>query len=473
MNIKKIAGDSAVALLSQGIGMLLSIFTSLLVPKLLGVESYGYWQLFIFYSSYVGLFHFGLCDGVYLREGGCPRDKLDKRKVNSIFWCGIVYQLAFVVIATTFLLSNKNSSDRVIVLLSTAVVLIISNAYSFFGYLFQAINETRIFSYSVIIDRVSYIIPVLGLIIAKNANFAYYILSYIFARSIALLFCIVKGWDILTSGFISIRQTFRETFDCIRVGCKLLFATLASMLILGVARFAIDSRWGIETFGKVSFALSLVTFIMQFLMQVSMVLFPALRQANSSERKKAYISISGILDTISPFVYVMYFPVMFVISSWLPQYKESMLYFALLLPICVFDGKMDMCCTTFFKVLRQEKKLLCINVMTLIISSVLTFISAWVFGSLYCVLIGMVSAVFLRNLFSEYMLNKDFEVKFSLTYFVCVLMSGLFILFAYLFETIIAFSLYIGALVVYAYSQRTSLCKLSTGVKRIMVGDKD
>lgn len=48
MNIKKIAGDSAVALLSQGIGMLLSIFTSLLVPKLLGVESYGYWQLFIF-----------------------------------------------------------------------------------------------------------------------------------------------------------------------------------------------------------------------------------------------------------------------------------------------------------------------------------------------------------------------------------------------------------------------------------------
>lgn len=58
------------AFLAQGIALFLSVLMSLIVPKILGVEQYSYWQLFIFYTGYVGFFHFGLNDGVYLRLGG-------------------------------------------------------------------------------------------------------------------------------------------------------------------------------------------------------------------------------------------------------------------------------------------------------------------------------------------------------------------------------------------------------------------
>ena len=44
-----------------------SVVSILVLPKLLSLESFGYYQLFIFFANYVELLHFGLSDGIYLR----------------------------------------------------------------------------------------------------------------------------------------------------------------------------------------------------------------------------------------------------------------------------------------------------------------------------------------------------------------------------------------------------------------------
>lgn len=85
MNLKSLASNAIIAFLSQGVSLVVSMIMSLMVPKVLGVESYGYWQLFIFYASYCGFFHFGLNDGVYLIEGGKGRADIDKKSINSQF----------------------------------------------------------------------------------------------------------------------------------------------------------------------------------------------------------------------------------------------------------------------------------------------------------------------------------------------------------------------------------------------------
>lgn len=46
MNYRSLAGNMVVAFAAQGISFLASVAMSLLVPKVLGVETYGYWQLF-------------------------------------------------------------------------------------------------------------------------------------------------------------------------------------------------------------------------------------------------------------------------------------------------------------------------------------------------------------------------------------------------------------------------------------------
>ena len=77
MNKQTILQNMSVAFLAQGVSMCLSILQTLLVPKVLGVEQYGYWQLYIFYISYVGFFHLGLSSGVYLTTGGQTREQME------------------------------------------------------------------------------------------------------------------------------------------------------------------------------------------------------------------------------------------------------------------------------------------------------------------------------------------------------------------------------------------------------------
>ena len=54
MNKKTILQNMSVAFLAQGVTLALSVIQTMIVPKLLGVEQFGYWQLYIFYVSYVG-----------------------------------------------------------------------------------------------------------------------------------------------------------------------------------------------------------------------------------------------------------------------------------------------------------------------------------------------------------------------------------------------------------------------------------
>ena len=67
MNIKSIIKNLFIAFFSQGVSLLASFLTTLILPKLVSVSDYGLWQLFIFYTTYAGVFHLGLDDGVYLK----------------------------------------------------------------------------------------------------------------------------------------------------------------------------------------------------------------------------------------------------------------------------------------------------------------------------------------------------------------------------------------------------------------------
>ena len=72
--------------LANGTNTLVSMVLVLFVPKVLGVTEYAYWQLYLFYASYVGFFHLGWADGVYLKFGGKEYESLDKQYFNTQFW---------------------------------------------------------------------------------------------------------------------------------------------------------------------------------------------------------------------------------------------------------------------------------------------------------------------------------------------------------------------------------------------------
>lgn len=411
MDYRSILSNFSVALGAQGMSTLVGLLTSLIVPKLLGVADFGYWQLFIFYTTYLSLFTLGLNDGVYLIEGGKRREETNKKQLASQFWVECAYQCVFAGIIVAVALSGVFGDDRSFVILLTALYLVLNNASNFFGYLFQAMNESKLYSLATIINCTTFLVPLLIMLVTGDSNFKHYIFFYTIARCASLGFLAWKGRDFLSAGLVKFGVALRLSWKSIRVGSKLLLSTTAGTLVLGVARFMVDANWGIEEFSIVSLAVSITSFVMTLVSQASMVLFPALRQAQKHEAVGFYLAASNGLDVLLPLTYVLYAPMAALLTWWLPQYEASFTLFALLMPLCIFNSRMGVVGNTFLWVLRKEGRLLAINVGALAISTLFALVGTYCFHSIEVVFGGAVLAVILRCLYSEWFIGREFKVQ--------------------------------------------------------------
>lgn len=430
MDTKTLIKNAAIAFMAQGLSLFVSVCMSLLVPKVLGVTEFAYWQLFIFYVTYSGFFHFGLNDGVYLVEGGKRRDELNKRAINSQFAVELVLQFLFAVVVFIYAAFAVVEADRSFVLTSFAIYTVLYNASYYLGYVFQAVNETKLFSFMAMLERACFVAPLIVFVVIGIPSFKPFVIAYLLSRSIALCFCCWHARDILSAGLLKPNEALRISFKSIKVGFGLMLANIADMLILGVGRFLVDNAWGIEVFGKVSFSLSLVNFFITFVSQAAMVLFPALRQGTKEEQKSFYGAIRNAMEVLFPAIYILYYPMVAILVWWLPQYEESMIYFAFLLPVCVFNTKMSLCCTTYFKVLRMEKTLLAVNIVTVLASLAFALLGVYVLGMLEVVLLGAVASIAGRSLWSENKMNARMNMPGSPMRYEELILTVLFIVCA-------------------------------------------
>ena len=361
MDSRSVVKNTLVAFAAQGISLLVSILQSLVIPKVMGVESYGYWQLFFFYTSYAGFFHFGLNDGVYLIKGGESRDKIDKRSVNSQLVVSIAYQSIIALGIVALALSGYFGEDRSFVIFCTAIYLVIHNCASYYMFVLQAMNETRRSSYAVMVERAVYVLPFVALLFMQQASYKPYVIAFLCSNLAQLLFCIWHTRDFLRCGVNAPSDSVKEALGSIRVGIKLMLGGIASQLILGIARFAIDSTWGIEVFGELSLSLSVASFFLAFVSQVSMVLFPALRQSDRQAVVSFLDATESFTDIVFPLMYFAYYPLILVLSVWLPNYAQGMSFFAAIRPIILYDSKTNLIYYTYFKVYRREDMILKAN----------------------------------------------------------------------------------------------------------------
>ena len=333
----------------------------------------------------------------------------------------------------------------------------------YLGFVFQAINETQLFSFAAFIDRFLFMIALLFLLFAKEQLFQVYVIGYLITRSVSLVYTLWKGRDFLAARTLSLKETMVHTANSIRIGIKVMIAGVASLAILGVARLVIDQVWGIEVFGKISFSLSMCNFFLSFITQVSMVLFPALRQGTQKERIHFYRYARDCMDLVLPALYLAYFPLVWVLSYWLPQYRSSLTAFALVLPICVFDSKMNVLGTTYLKVLRKEKFLLAINLVSVVLSICLVFLTLLIFHSPNAVIGAGAFTLVVRYLITQYVLAKDLKVKTSVKGETLeILFTVLFIIVALKFDVLIAF-----VIVLIGYA---AYCLLNFGTLRSVLG---
>ncbi|MFR4286061.1 MAG: lipopolysaccharide biosynthesis protein [Enterococcus italicus] len=418
---------------SNLVSLIVSTLVILLVPKLIGVKEYGYWQLYLFYTSYVGFMHFGWIDGIYLRYGGDMYEDLDKKVFYSQFIQLVIIQivLAFLILIFSLFTVTDRNKEFIIIVVSLAMILL--NLRTFFLFIMQATNRIKEYAQVIMLDRIIYIILILLFLGIGFRNFKILIIADIFGKILTLFLSMYYCKEISYRKINDYFMTINETICNINVGIKLMFANIASTLLIGVIRLAIETNWNVATFGKISLTLSISSMMMTFINAVGVIMFPLLRRTEKSKLDDIYSSIRDSLMAFLLLSLLIYYPLKAVMVIWLPNYAESLVFMAFVFPMFVYEGKMALLINTYLKTLRYENAMMKINLISLGLCLIITFFSARVFNSLDITVLNIIIVLFIRTALAESFLAgklkihiiKDMLLEGTLT--VIFIISGWFI----------------------------------------------
>lgn len=428
-----------------------SIILNLIVPKFIGIEEYSFWQLYVFYSGYVGFFHLGWLEGIYLKIGGKDYDSLEKRSLGNQFWYLVIFQSIIAVIIFIYAMILSPSTNKKNIILFVALNLIVSNCKYFILYILQSTNRIKEYAQLSRNDRYIYIVGIGIYIIFGGKNFLPLLIMDIISKTVVLIWGLSKIKDIIFVRLVSIKQIFGEIKDNVKIGSNLMFSNIASMLILGISRLMVERQWNIETFGKLSFTLSISNMFMTFINAVGVVLFPLLRRSSQSNLSSLYIYIRTIFVPISYGLLIFFSPIKSMLNFWLPEYSQSLFFMGILFPMVIYEGRMALLVSTYLKTIRKEKIILLSNAVTLLVSTFFSFISIIVIKNIdIAVLVIMFSLAF-RCVLAEKLLSNVLQINLGLEACVESMLTTIFITTNIYCSRWIAMSVYVTCFMVYLF----------------------
>ncbi|MGR8829886.1 hypothetical protein [Leuconostoc citreum] len=449
MRLKKVLQNFSLTILSNLLSLIISTIVILIVPKIIGVYEYGLWQLFIFYSSYVGILHFGWLDGIYLRYGGKNYEDLDKKLFQSQFLFLLGSQVFFSVVVglVSYLLLDGDIKN---IMYSVSIIIVVVNMKMYFQFILQMTNKIVEYAISNFISIIAYASILILMLIAGTKDYRFFIFSYIVGQIGALLYCLIVCKELVfTKLIIDWGTSYNEIKSNLVVGIKLVLSNIAGMLIIGIVRFGIQRGWNVVTFGKVSLVLSISNLLMIFVGSISLVLFPILKRINVEQIDDAYNSLKNMLMPLIFLGILVYFPINTYIPLWLPKYNSALVYMSILFPMVAYQAKFEVLSNTFLKVLRMEKQLMLINILTLIMSLILTSVSVGLFHNLSLTILVIVLVMAMRSILSEWYIGQHVDTSFSYEILIETTVVGIFIASTWSLSSTMALIIYSITIVFY------------------------
>lgn len=466
--ITTIIKDFSYTLGSNTVTLIISTLVVLIIPKVIGIEDYGYWQLYLFYISYVGFLHFGWTDGIYLRYGGERYENLDKKRFFSQYVMLSTLQLLIAIIIVILISLFGDNPDKNFIFKMIAISMFLMNIRAFFIYVLQATARIKEYSVVTIIGRILYAILIFNAVLMRFYNYKLMILADVIGTLFSTLVSMYYCKEIVMQKPSVFVLDIIETKNNIFVGMKLMFASIASQLIIGIVRFAVEHSWNVATFGKVSLTLSISNMMMIFINALGIVMFPILRRTDQIRFSKIYEVLCDFILIILFGFLVFYFPLRFILSAWLPKYADSLKYMALLFPMIIFEGKLSLLINTYLKTIRQEKVMLRVNLITVIFSVILTIITTIFLRNLDLTILSIVLLLGFRCTITELKLAKLLNVRVIKNIVFEWLMSAIFIILGWFFYSMYAAVIYLIFYMGYLFIKRKDIVKSLNGMKTML-----
>lgn len=431
--------------------LIVSAVMVIIIPKLVSLNDYGMWQLFLFYFSYLGFFHFGWEDGIYLRYAGNEFEELPGKRFSGQFYAITFLQIILAAIVSSVGKIFVQDSQKLYVLLCAVWLAPLVNFNNLCNFILQITNQIKEYAKLVALERLMLLLGAFLFIIVLGRN--HFLDMYIAQVGAIAVTAIAGSWFCRKIFFFPpdpLKQILQEAEKNISVGSKLLTANIANMLIIGIVRYGISWGWDVATFGKVSLTLGISNFLMVFINSVSVVFFPIVKRMDQARRESVYMDIRNALTFILFGGLLFYYPIRSILAWWLPKYADSLVYMSILFPVCVFESKMGLLINTYLKSMRQEALMLKINIVSVMVSAIVTWLTVVVFHNLDIAIFSVVFLYAFRCFLAEFWIGKLLHLQLYRKIAVDCGMCAIFILSGWCFANMLCISIYGAFFVLYA-----------------------
>ncbi len=451
------------------IRLCISIILTLFLPKVLGVEEYSYWQLYLFYVTYTAYSSLGFCEGTYLKYGGKRYEELDKKIMASQFWTLAIYEICFgLVCGAVFTCFVGDADKRYLLCLA-----LVSSFFDILRYLLQCVLQatSRIQDFAKVMtaERILFFLFLSILVGLGYRSCHSCIFSEILARIVSMGYGMMVSRDTVFVRFSFGKESRSESKELVEIGFKLLLANLASQLVIGIVRFMIEQRWGTIVFGKVSLTLSLSNMVITCIGAVSIVLFPALKNMDQDKLERLYGTMRMALTAPVLSVLLFYVPVKLVLGLWLPQYQDSLRYLAVIMPVSVYETRFYALINTYFKAYRKENQILFVNVITVLLSLAVSFCTVFLLDSLDLSVMVIVAVIVFKSVLSEWILKNYVSMDVLYDNLLEIALILVFIVSNLKMGSFYAFGIYLVSYMGYLVLRKKEIAEQFSRIKRIVV----
>lgn len=441
-NVSKVAISNLSTIIS-------GVFVGLIIPKILTVDGYGYYKTFTLYASYLGLVSLGIIDGIVLKYGGLKYDELDKKMMRTVF---PVYLIIHLIVGGIILLYGFSfGGEYGFIFGSLGLYLIVINISSYFQQLSQITFRFQEYSARKIIQSVLNVLTIIILFMIYRkfgfVSYKYYVASLIVVNAVLTLWYINTYKDIVFGEKYELIEKKRMIFSLIKNGFPLLFANLCATMILTIDRQFVNVLFDNTTYATYAFAYNMLALVTTATEAFSTVLYPSLKRKSKESIGNMYNILVTIVLIVIFFALVIYFPLVLIINSFLPNYISSLSIFQIIFPGLAISSIITIVMHNFYKTTNQNIYYFYKEIIVLLFSAVANGLAYLLFKSTYSISIASIFTMIFWFYIVEHSLKKEYKLDCKKNHFFMFLMIIVFYLTSLLSNTFFGCFLYVLILI--------------------------
>jgi O-antigen/teichoic acid export membrane protein len=389
-----------------------ALFNTLLVfliPRLVSVEDFGYWRLFLLYAGYSGFLHLGFADGALLRWAGRPLEEFHDEIAPAMKF--LTQQQLGVVIPASLIVAFLLPSPMNVIVIAILVVAVVINLATVLQY---GLQGARIFK-PVAIAMATPGGALLALTylwhLHRTPSFHELIIFYVVAWTGVLVYLWTRVRPL--RGAHSSDSAWSLGKTCIVLGWPIVLANGGLSLVQSADRIVVSSALPIYDFAQYSLASSMMFIPVTAIATVYRVFFSHVAALEHEGRARVYAHASRFL-LLAWSVLLPYFFVLDVfVRHVLPNYVAALPAAGILLLGVIFLAGIQILHMSFAYLYGRQREFLLVTACALLVTFAVALVLAIGLRSLVAVALGEIAALALWWLANEWNLRKTTGQRWS------------------------------------------------------------